>query len=490
MADIDGPLDTNGKVAVNLPLDPTQAGHSQMAFLRGSTASVARVSNNGEQVVIQKSVLFRADFNGATAGTLLNNQFNQQNTTMVTALQSGFLRFNNGAITTLNTGVSVYSWGVFPVIAGAPLIARFSVKHLNGSMANKQFDIGFGFYDVAAAQAAAMNEFAGFRWTQAGTLLGVLDYSSGGASTTVTVEINAAGAPFSDNVTRDYEVILADGYVEFWVDGVFYDKINAPADMGGIFKASGYPIIARLFNTTAPVSAAVFDLGGATVLRQGGFAYDRATQQVLQGKHINTPQAGVQSANGMTATIPATGVSPTALVPSNTVSGLVGAGGLGRATMTGVALHAELIMNSFQNVVFPEAAGAAINGRNAIITGLMISPLMVSVLFAGGGFTAEWFYAYGGSALSLATADAIGAANIGTKSAKRVMLPILDTLAAAAAVGTIATRSGVPGHIPFSTPIPLAPGDFFHVGLRPWFVAAAVTAGAVEFGISLEGYWD
>jgi len=494
MATIDGPLDANGNLEVNLPLVAAQAGFGQTAFVKSpGVARVARVNAEGELRMAQNTRLFDSDFNGPAAGALLNNQWNQQATTMASVISAGFLRLNSGVVTTINTGISINTYLTFPTHDMSTLKLSAILRHTNGAISNKQMDLGFGYYDVAAQQNAVMNEFVGFRWTQAGNFVGVVEYSAGGAPTTITVNLNG-GVPFSDNVARAYEIFPDETGVDFYVDGVWLGNIPIQADAPGILKASGYPVIARLFNAaSAPTLAPVFEIGSVVVGRIGpGQNEDRATLQVAQGRHATRAQAGVQSANGSTNSVPASGTAPTVLVPSNTVSGLVGLGGYGRTTMTGVvaATHTELIMASFQNPTVPEALGAGNNGRSLILTDLMISPMIVSVLFAGGGFTAEWFLAYGSTALSLATTDAVGGASIGTKSPTKIPLPIFDTLAAAAAVGTIAIRTGEQGLINLQTPIVINPGEFVHVGLRTMFVAAAVTAGAVDYGIGFSGYWQ
>jgi len=431
--------------------------------------------------------------NGPAAGALLNNQFNQSLTTMASAITGGFLRLNSGVITTINTGVGINSWQVFPIHDESTLKLAVVLRHSNGSVANKQADIGFGYYDVAAFQAAAMNEFIGFRWTQAGALLGVLEYSVGGAPTTVTIPLNG-GVPLSNDVAHTYEILVDNAAVEFSINGVFAGQILAQPDANSLTKASGLPLLIRLFNGgSAPATAPAFDLGSITISRIGPIQNeDRPTLQAKQGRHSSYPQSGTQTANGQTCSVPLSGNSPAALVPTNAVTGLVGLGGTGRATLTGVTatVHTDLIMNSFQNPLIPEAAGQANNARNLIITDILISPLIVSVVLAGGGFTAEWFVAIGATALSLATADAIGGATIGTRSPKKIMLPIFDTFAAAAAVGAISTRTGEQGLINLNTPLVVAPGDFLVVGLRTLFVAAAVTSGAVDFSIGFNGYWD
>lgn len=487
-------VDANKNLLVNLPSDPLDAGYAQIAFNRGGGAPsrFLRITNEGEARIAHTTRLFDCDFNGAAAGALANNQFNLNATTMTAVLNGGFLRFNNGASAAINVGAAITSWRVFVLRDMMSLKLSGIIRHNNGAVANKRAEFGFGYYDVAANQAAEVNEFAGFRWTDTGALLGVLAYSTGGTPTEVTTPING-GVPFSDNVSRAYEVVLDEGGVSFWVDGVFAASLAMQPDAAGAFKSATYPVMFRLANlASAPALAPVFDLGSCAVSSIGPSGdEDRNVLQSAMGRHALRAQAGVQAASGNNNSVPNSGTAPGALVPTNAVSGLVGLGGYGKATLTGIvaALHTELIMNSFQNPVVPEAVGANINARPLVITDIMISPLIVSAALTGGGFTAEWFVAFGGTALSLATADANGGAAVGTKGYTKMPLPIFDTLAAAAALGTIATRTGEQGLIPLSTPIVLAPGEFICVGIRTLFVAAAVTAGAADYGIGYNGYW-
>ena len=497
MASIDAVanLDANGNIKTNLPLIPAQAGHAQIAFMRSSTAlaRVAKISDEGELRVVQTARLFSSRYNGAAAGGLVNNQWSQMGTTMAVALNGGYVRMNSGLITTINTGVALYTNQVFSVIDMSSLKISQSIRTGVGSAAlpNKQMDFGFGMYVVAANHAGPMVEFVGFRWTIAGALIGVVEYSTGGVANTVTVTLPLQ----TDSVDHNYEIILSESLAEFYIDGSLVGSIVAQADAPSLTKGATYPVVNRLFiGATLPSSAPTFDIGTTVVCRIGGaiVEHDRNTLQLLSGRDLLKNQAGIHAGYGNQVSRPASGTQPSALVPNNTtVSALVGLGGYARATITGITatIHSELIMCSFQNPNIPIASGAVTDGRSFLITDIMISPLIVSVILAGGGFTAEWFAAYGSSAISLVTADAVGVANLGTKSPVIVPMPIFDTLAATAAVGTIAARSGEAGHIALNTPIPVHPGEFFHLGLRTLFVAAAITAGALDYAVGLRGVW-
>lgn len=500
MAVIDGGNDTAGKanvdsnfnLNVNLPTNGTQTGTVRNGFLRdASTFREGRITEDGDFFSAAGRTTFSCDFNGAAAGALINTQFNQQATTMATALNGGFLRFNNAAVTTANIGVSVNSWRNFTLEDGLTTKVRAHIRHAQGSVANKVFEFGLGYYDVAANQAAATNEFIGYRWTSSGALIGVLEYSTGGAPTSLTVNING-GVPFADNASRFYEIIITENTVEFWIDGVYQASIQDQPDAPGMTKSSGLPLLARLYQTSAPAAAPVFDIGSISVLRYGPEAdIPLSYRQALMGRHSNQGQSGLTTTTGNTALIQASGTAPTGTTGSNTATTITGLGGyyaLNGAAVTATA-HSNIIISSFQNPVIPEAAGVASDARNLVITDILISPMVVTTVLAGGGAVWEWFIAVGSTALSLATTDAIGGAAIGTSSPRITPLPIFDTIAAAAAVGTVATRNGN-SSVSFGTPLVVFPGQFVHVGIRSIWVNAAITSGVMMGGIGVSGFWD
>lgn len=492
MANIDSPIDAFNRVSVNLPTDADEAGHVQVSFKRGAgvPARTMRVTSEGEARVAHTTRLFDCDFNGAVGGALLNNQFNQNASGFSMVLNAGFLRFNNLSVNTVNIGGAISTWRTFFVRDHMNLKLSGIIKHENGNVTNKQFDFGFGYYDVAANQANPMNEFVGFRWTLTGALLAVLEYSVGGAPVSVIENVNG-GVPYADNVALTYDVVCGEEGVDFYVAGVLVAHIDPPVGGAGILKSGSYPVIARQYHAASPPALApVFDLGSVAVSSIGPSAdEDRSVLQVAMGRHVLRTQAGVQAANGSNNNVPASATAPTPLAATNAVSGLVGLGGYGRITVSmNTTPHTEFIMCSFQNPVMPEAAGALANARNLAITDIMISPLIAAAALTGGGIVAEWFVAFGGTALSLATADATGGAAPGVKSHTKMPLPIIDSFAAAAAIGSIAARSGEGGHIPLQTPIVLAPGEFIILGIRTLYVAATA-AGQVDGGYGFNGYW-
>lgn len=486
--------DGNDNARVNLPTTGTQAGLSRLNYLRdAATSREANISEEGGLETRQGRLLFHTNFNGAAAGALINNQFNQQTTTMTLALNAGFLRLNNSAITTINTGAAIFTHRIFSTEAKNTLSLSAHIRHTQGAISNKQMDFGFGYYDIAANQANAMNEFMGFRWTQAGALLGVLEYSAGAAPTTVTVNING-GVPYADSTVKRYEIQLSQERVEFWIDGAYVAEIVRQPDAPGTAKANGYPVIARLYNTgSAPASAPVFDVANINVVRYG-FEADipLPTRQALMGRHSNQGQAGLTATNGNTALIQASGTPPTGVTANGTTTAAItGLGGYFRLNAASIvaAEHTNLIISSYQNAILPEAAGAALDARNLVITEIMISPLVVSTVVVGGGAVWGWFVAVGHNAISLATADAAGTTTLGTVSPRILPLPTYDQSAAAPAVGTVLTRTGE-SLITLETPLIVPNGCFIAIGIRTKHVAALMSSGVFDGQIGVNGYWD
>lgn len=482
-------VDSNNNLKVNVPTQPLQAGCFQNSYTRDpTTARITRVTEEGEMYGASGRLMFYGDFNGAT---LLNNQFNTQATTQTAVLTNGFVKLNGGLVTTLNTGVSITTARGFSIEDGQALRVKEKIRHTQGSIINKQFDFGIGMYAVAAAQAGAMVEFAGFRWTLTGELKGVLATTLGGAAVETTVNINN-GVPLSDNVTRTYEVVVTTNVVEFWIDGVYQASLARQADAPCIFKGAAYPVLNRLFFTTAPVSAPSFDIGEVSVVKIGPEAdLPVAYRQALMGRHSSYAQTGLGgSSSGNTAVAVANAAAITATVGTNAASASTGLGGYYACTATnmGVALN-NTIMNTYQNPAFPIAAGAATNGRNLVITGIRISPMVVTTALTGGGIVVNWWIAVGNTAVTQATTDTAGTTTLGTKSPRIIPLGVLDSLAATAAVGVVSTRVG-DSYYALETPIVVHPGEFISVGTKTLQATAAITAGVVTGAVGYGGYWD
>ncbi len=486
--------DTLGNARVNLPRTASQAGFAQQTFVPDSTVTpkTARVTlDNGAYTAEPRQVL-ELDFNSAS--TTWATKIGTNATTMTKAVQNGYMRLNNSAITTTTTGISIYANRVITVENGYDLRVKMHIRHANATATNKQIDAGLGYYGFAAGQAAAMNEFVGFRWTTTGGLLGVLETSQGGAPTSQTVNING-NVPYSDNVAREYEIVLTDVDCEFWVEGVFQGRIAKPTGSYGIFKGVSLPWLARIFNSGAASAATTLDIGDVSVIKIGcddGIAHN--FRMSAMGKSSYYFQPDLTTASTATHSLPASGTAPTPNVGSNTASAannVAVMGGLIGNTLTGVTvtLSTNVLWIAYQNPAVPTAAGVATNSRNFYVTGIMIGNHIVTAALTGGGYTAAWFAAIGATATSLATTDADGTTAVAQKAPRFIPLSLVSTMAAAAAIGTVSTDVG-DHQFAFPTQLVVHPGEFLHIGFRTIAVTAAVTAGAAQCMISVNGYWD
>ena len=486
-------VDANNNLKTNLPTVNTQAGFARLTSLIGaSTYNDALVTQNGKLYVAPVVQLEELVWNSAS--TTWANKIGTDATTMTKAVQTnGFMRLNASALTPTTTGISIYSNRVVAIEDGGELRISTRVKTVNAAATNKQIDVGLGYYAFAAGQAAAMNEFVGFRWTTTGGFQGVVETGTGGATTVQTVNLNS-NTPFSDNVAHDYRMFIDENAVFFYVDDVYQGQIVKDPASWGVMKGASLPWIARTFNSGAASAACTVDIGAVSIHR-GGFndSIPQSYLASLQGKSSLYFQADLTSAATATHSVPASGTAPTAAVGSNTASAFNNVavmGGYYRNTLTGVTgtAHTNVLVSGYQNPAVPTASGVATNSRNFIVTSITISPMVVTTALTGGGFTAIWFVAVGNTAVSLATTDADGTTALAQKAPRFFPLSLTSTLAAAAAAGAVSTDVGDHTYV-FPTPLVVHPGEFVSVGFRT-IVATAVTAGAADGAIAINGYWE
>jgi len=485
-------VDANYNLQINLPTTSTQAGFARQTFLPTTTFSKdAVVSEEGQAYVAQSFLLYDLKFNAAT--TSWATKIGTNATTMTKAVSSGFMRLNASAITTTTTGISIYSNRVVKVEEGTELRVKMYAKTANGSATNKQVDLGIGYYLFAAGQANAMNEFIGFRWTTVGGMLAVLETTTGGAAGAQTASINS-NAPYSDNVFHEYELVITESSVEYWVDGNYVTRLTRDPITWSLLKAIALPWIARVFNSGAASAATTVDIGSVTVIRYSNDGISTPFLNAGMDKASYYVQPDLTTGTTATHLFPASGTAPTAAVGSNTASAannVAVMGGPIRNTLTGVTvtLSTNVLWTAYQNPAVPTAVGEATNARNLVITGISIGPMIVTTALTGGGFTAAWFAAYGHTATSLATTDADGTTAVAQKAPRFVPLPLVSTLAATAALATVSTDVG-DHQFTFPTPLVVHPGEFIAVGFRTIAVTAAVTAGDATCMIGINGYWE
>ena len=485
-------VDANNRMLVSVGTDATTAGTVNITSnTRGTYTNKLEITEEGQAYATEPYTIFDLNFNSNSS--VWSSKINTNATTLTKGTNNGYMRLNNGAVTTTATGISIYSNRVFYIQEASELRIRIYAKHTNITATNKQIELGLGYYNFAAGQANQMNEFIGFRWTTAGGLLGVVGTSFGGAPTEQTININS-NVPYSDAIIHEYELIVTESKVHFYVDGTYQGTINNDPTAWSLTKGIALPFIARQFHSGATSAACTFDIGAVNIRKAGCFDNQTfSAVQAAQGlsSYFYQPDFAVSAA---THSIPASGTAPTANPGSNTVSAANSTttlGGLIRQTLTGVTttLSSNILWTGYQNTSLPTAAGQATNARNFYVTAISISPMVVTTALVGGGFTVGWFAAIGASALSLATTDADGTTSSGAKAPRYIPLSLVSTLAATAPLGTVATDVGDHTFI-FPTPLPILPGEFIAIAMRTLAVTAAVTQGSADAMININGYWE
>ena len=313
-------VDANFNLQVNLPTTSSQAGYAQSAYIPVSTAPrVNKITEDGQIYLAEARQIFHGDFNAVTA--VQSTRWGTNATTLTKAVQTnGFMRLNAGAVTTTTTGIAIYSNRVITIENGYEYRVRFQLRHVNATATNKQIDAGLGYYAFAAGQAAAMNEFIGFRWTTTGGLLGVLETSEGGAPGAQTVNINS-NVPYSDNVAREYELLITELEVQFWVDGVYQARIVKPTTMYGATKGVSLPFIFRQFHSGAASAACTPDIAQISIIKNGADdGQTHGNRMAAMGKISYYSQPDLITTASPTHNMPATGTIPTAATGSNVAS--------------------------------------------------------------------------------------------------------------------------------------------------------------------------
>ena len=237
--------------------------------------------------------------------------------------------------------------------------------------------------------------------------------------------------------------------------------------------------------------APLFDIGETSVVKLGPEADTPVPyRQAMMGRHSAYPQSGVTNTNGNSAVAVVNGAAITATVGTNAVAASTGLGGYYACTCTnmGIALN-NTIMNTFQNPAFTLVQGAATHGRNLIITGIRISPMVVTTALTGGGAVVNWWVAVGNTAVSQATTDAAGSTTLGSKSPRIIPLGVIDIITAAQAAGTVCARTG-DSYYALETPLVVHPGEFISVGTKTLQATAAISAGVLTGAVGYGGYWE
>jgi hypothetical protein len=402
-------------------------------------------------------------------------------TTMANSFTAGQMTTNSASITTTTTGTAFQTYAHFPMIGTQTIAADFELGFSAQPQTNSFVEFGLM---IPGGAAAAPTDGVFFRLSPAG-LQGIVSFNGAETSTGVFPLSGGAGTWVYTNGKR-YQFIVYVGGVRarFWVnDGTetyLLGSIPLPTAQGRLAMASALPLALKHRITGGAAGGVLQATLGAYNVRLGG---SNLTSTVsTQGNRIYGSYQGLSG--GTMGTLARVGTittgneaNVTAAVPTTTTAALgSGLGGTFWETAT-LAVNTDGIIMSYQ----VPAGTVNIQGRRLVLRGLYLSSYVQTVL-AGGPLTAEWFLAFGHTAVSLATAEAAT-----TKAPRRIALPFTQQITAAQAVNTAVAQQV--NFVDFGdAPVFVNPGEFLQLCKR--HIGTVLTSGTMVHRVTPIFGWE
>ena len=404
------------------------------------------------------------------------------NTTMTNAWTAGQLTTNSANITTTTTGTQLATYASFPTLGTTTLSLDAEIGFTNQPTANTFIEWGIGLPGTATT---APTDGVFFRLSSAG-LQGIASINGTEVSTGVFPLSNGTGTWVYTNNKR-YQFICYQAATEayFWVDdgngAVLLGEIELPTATATVSMAGSGQVFFKQRITGGA--------GGATLsanitrycLRQGGAQISTTTSTQgsrLYGSYQSLAGSATYGTIARVGTV-TTGneANVTAAVPTTTTAALgSGLGGTFWETVS-LAANTDGIIMSYQ----VPAGSVNSPARRLVLRGVYLNSYVQTVV-VGGPYTAEWFLAFGHTAVSLATAEAAT-----TKAPRRIVLPFVQQVTAAQAVNTAVANST--NFVDFGdAPIFVNPGEFIQLCTR--HIGTAGTTGTVVHRVTPVYGWE
>lgn len=403
------------------------------------------------------------------------------NTTMTNTWTAGQLTTNGSSITTTTTGTVFNTYATFPTNGTQTLSGDFELGFSAQPQTNSFVEFGFG---IPSTAAVAPTDGVFFRLNSAG-LQGIASFNGSETSTGVFPLSGGTGTWVYTNAKR-YQFIVYIGGVsaEFWVnDGTGAVKLGAiplPTAQGRMLLSAGVPLFLKHRITGGAAGGVLQALLGAYSVRMGGSNVTSTFS--TQGNRIFGSYQGLSG--GTLGTLARVGTittgneaNVTAAVPTTTTAALgSGLGGTFWETVS-LAVNTDGIIMSYQ----VPAGTVLIPGRRLVLRGIYLNSYVQTVL-VGGPYTAEWFLAFGHTAVSLATTEAAT-----TKAPRRIALPFVQQVTAAQAVNT-AVAPGLMFCDFGDAPVFINPGEFIQLCTR--HLGTVGTSGTVVHRVTPVFGWE
>lgn len=384
-------------------------------------------------------------------------------TTMTMSWASGALNTNASSITTTATAAQIQTYRHFPLLGSGTVYVE-TVMCLSNAMATN-INLDFGLMTLAAAGTSVPTDGVYFRINSSG-IIGVLNVNG--------VETTTSAMTFAQTINSFAKFVICINIdeVEFWIGDVLMNTINRPTSSGAPIYAGSAPFAIRHHNTGV-AGAVVQGKFASYSVSEGDVDTNRLWASAMAGQGLS----GIQGASGMTqgqtannanSTVPATATL------SNTAAGYATLGG--KFVFAAVA-GAETDYALFGYQV--PAPTTSITGRNLVIRGVWLDTFNAVVAVATTPTVLEWSLGVGGTAVSLATAEAAA-----TRAPRRLALGTQ-----AFVVGALAGAPAGRIDVNLDAPVVAEPGTFVHIILRvPYGTATATELFRGQVGFNC--YWE
>lgn len=407
---------------------------------------------------------------------------NYLNTTMNNLWTAGQMTTNPYAgITTANTGTVLATYAQFPIQGTTTVSADTEVGFSAQPQANTFIEFGIG---IPGAQTAAPTDGVFFRLNSGG-LQGIASFNGAEASTGLFPLAAGAGTWVYTNAKR-YQFICYITAVEaqFWVnDGTGANclgTIPLPSGQSRMCMSSygAYFFKHRIVGGAAggviqaTVGAYNVRVGGTSLISTVSTSGNR-----VQGSYQGGSGGTMGSLARFGTITTGNEANVTAAVPTTTTAALgSGLGGTFWETVS-LAVNTDGIIMSYQ----VPAGTVNIPGRRLCLRGMFLTSYVQTVI-VGGPYVAEWFLAFGHTAVSLATAEAAT-----TKAPRRVVLPFTQLVTAAQAVSTFVSQPAA--FVDFGdAPVYVNPGEFVQLCTR--HIGTVGTSGTVVHRVTPVYGWE
>jgi hypothetical protein len=403
------------------------------------------------------------------------------NTTMTNTWTAGQLTTNSSSITTTTTGTVFATYSQFPIQGTTTVSADTEIGFSAQPQTNTFIEFGIG---ISGAQTVAPTDGVFFRLNSAG-LQGIASFNGAEVSTGIFPLANGAGTWVYQNSKR-YQFICYVTPIEaqFWVnDGTGANCLGTiflPTAQSRMCMSSYGQFFLKHRITGGAAGGVIQATMGAYNVRVGGT--NLISTVSTAGNRIQGSYQG--GSGGTMGTLARVGTittgneaNVTAAVPTTTTAAVgSGLGGTFWETVS-LAANTDGIIMSYQ----VPAGTVNIPGRRLCLRGIYLTSYVQTVI-VGGPYTAEWFLAFGHTAVSLATTETAT-----TKAPRRIALPFVQQVTLAQAVQTTLAQNMT--FCDFGdAPVYVNPGEFVQLCTR--HIGTAGTSGTVVHRVTPVFGWE